>query len=197
MATPTNALMRVASDPLNYWGGILLDAVVAAGLLAHAILVTRRPWMLEGAILVVGLGVYTLLEYLAHRWLYHHPQSPATAGHRLHHDDPQATIALPCFVTATAEAALWATLRPVMGDAEASILVGALVIGFLGYALLHHALHHGRPSWRYFRMLRSHHRIHHERPGKNYGVTTTMWDWMFGTHYLLAKPHSPAFHRRD
>jgi sterol desaturase/sphingolipid hydroxylase (fatty acid hydroxylase superfamily) len=184
--------MRLAGDPINYWSGMLLDAAVAAGLLVHAGRVPHRPPVTEAGVLLVGLGVYSLLEYVVHRWAYHDPRSPATPGHRRHHDDPEALIGLPCVVTVTMEITLWAALRPVLGDADASVLLAALVIGFLTYALLHHALHHGRPSGRYVRVLRGHHRIHHQFPERNFGVTMTVWDWVFGTHYLQMKHRGAA-----
>jgi hypothetical protein len=37
-----------------------------------------------------------------------------------HHDNPEALIALPCFVTVAMEITLWAALRPLLGDADAS-----------------------------------------------------------------------------
>jgi sterol desaturase/sphingolipid hydroxylase (fatty acid hydroxylase superfamily) len=189
MGSATNALMRLVRAPANYWAGMLLDAGIAVWLLVHAARVPQRPWMIGGTVLFLGgLCPYSLVEYVVHRWFYHHPLSPGAFGHRLHHSNPQAPIALPCCVTAIVELGLWGALRPTLGDGEASVLVAALVIGFVFYGLLHHAPHHQRLSWRYLRILRGHHRIHHEFPAKNYGVTATVWDWVFGTHYLLTKP---------
>jgi sterol desaturase/sphingolipid hydroxylase (fatty acid hydroxylase superfamily) len=37
------------------------------------------------------------------------------------------------------------------------------------------------------RILRAHHRIHHLFPAQNFGVTTTLWDWVWGTHYRSTK----------
>ena len=58
------------------------------------------------------------------------------------------------------------------------------MISFLYYELVHHGLHHWTLKARPFRLLRSHHRIHHQFPDRNFGVTMTVWDWVFGTHYL-------------
>ena len=59
--------------------------------------------------------------------------------------------------------------------------------GFLYYELLHHGLHHGRLPVRVFRILRSHHRIHHQFLDRNFGVTMTVWDWVFGDPLLVAE----------
>jgi hypothetical protein len=50
-----------------------------------------------------------------HRWAYHDDRSPATPGHRLHHDDPEALIAVPFFVPATGVLVVWGLLRSLLG----------------------------------------------------------------------------------
>ena len=86
---------------------------------------------------------------------------------------------------------LWGLFRWGLGDEAASGRAGALVTGFLYDELLHHRLHHGRLPVRAFRILRGHHRIHHRFPDRNFGVIMTVWDWVFGTHYLSRRA-SPA-----
>jgi len=191
MGSMTRALLRLAAHPVNYWGGILLDASIAGGLLVHAMRTASSGWAMEAGLLVGGLGLYGLVEYSIHRWAYHDHRSPVTRGHRLHHIDPEALLALPFFVTAAAEMGVWAGLRLVLSDAAASVLVAALVMGFVAYSLVHHVLHHRGPSWRLVRVLRHHHHIHHRYSGVNFGVTMTLWDWVFGTHHLGAGPRGP------
>jgi sterol desaturase/sphingolipid hydroxylase (fatty acid hydroxylase superfamily) len=183
----TNALRNLLIHPVNYWLGVLVDAAVAAYLVAHALQVVRGAWLPDGAIVLCGLALYGLLEYCIHRWVYHGERSPAAPGHRWHHDEPEASIASPFFVPALVVVGLWALLWRSLGDEMASCLGAALVTGFLYYELLHHAVHHWHFTARVFRILRAHHRIHHHTPTCNYGVSMTVWDWMFGTHYLSRK----------
>jgi sterol desaturase/sphingolipid hydroxylase (fatty acid hydroxylase superfamily) len=82
---------------------------------------------------------------------------------------------------------LWFLFRSVLGDEEASLMVAVLVSNFVYYGLLHHRQHHCRLKVRYFLRIRSHHLIHHQFPDRNFGLTTTLWDWVFGTHYLSAR----------
>jgi hypothetical protein len=74
MDSATNALMRLVRAPANYWAGMLLDAGIAGWLLVHAARVPQRPWMIGGTVLFLGgLCLYSLVEYVVHRWFYHHP----------------------------------------------------------------------------------------------------------------------------
>src|SRR4051812_6814378 len=48
--------------------------------------------------LVFGLGVWTLAEYLIHRFIYHHVPI-FSALHDSHHREPKAMIGVPSFVS--------------------------------------------------------------------------------------------------
>ena len=187
MSYLTKALTTLVTDPVNYWLGILVDASLAGCLLVHAIATSHGPWIRDGGLALIGVGLYGLLEYSIHRWAYHDERSPATPGHRWHHQDPSALVAAPFFVPALVASGLWGLFRRGLGDEGASWLVGALVMGFLYYEVLHHVLHHGNLQGRIFRVLRAHHRIHHRFSDCNFGVTMTVWDWVFGTHYLAPR----------
>jgi sterol desaturase/sphingolipid hydroxylase (fatty acid hydroxylase superfamily) len=189
MATPG---VRLVTGTFNYWFGFLVDATVAGWFLARAL--THIHHGLAACILLVlaGLGLYGMMEYLFHRWVYHGPRSPAATGHLMHHQDPQALIGLPFFFPAMAAFALWFLFRRLIGDGEASLMMTAVVANFLYYGLLHHSEHHGRPKAKYFQTMRSHHLIHHHSPECNFGLTMTFWDWVFGTHYLSGKRSRPG-----
>ena len=109
------ALTRLATNPVNYWGGVLVDAGFAGSFLIHTRRAMHGSWVSAGAILVAGLSLYGLLEYVVHRWVYHDERSPATPGHRLHHADPYALIALPFFVPATVLVVFWGCSDPCSG----------------------------------------------------------------------------------
>ena len=188
MGRIANALTRLTASPFNYWFGFIVDATVAVYFLVHALRSVVGTWATCSLVVVAGLGLYRLMEYSFHRWVYHDRRSPATAGHLLHHGDPQAPIGLPFFVPATGAFALWFLFRRPLGEGEASVMLAAVVTNFVYYGLLHHSQHHHRRlKAGYFYTMRSHHLIHHHFPDRNFGVTMTPWDWVFGTHYLSAK----------
>ena len=141
----------------------------------------RLKWL---AALVTGGAIWTLLEYLLHRYVLH--GLPVFAAmHAVHHASPRAYVGTPTWITL---AILWIVFFfPVwwcISFNVASGLIAGVMIGFLWYGIVHHAIHHGRP-----RLLASvmstcalrHARHHYSGLTGNFGVTTPFWDCIFGT----------------
>lgn len=141
---------RLVTSALNYWLGFMVDLTVAGFFFVHTLRYLHRPLVISGLVVLAGLGLYGLMEYFFHRWIYHGRRSPAATGHLLHHENPQAPIAVPFFFPAMAAGTLWFLFRPILGEGEASLMVAVLVSNFVYYGLLHHRQHHGRLKVRYF-----------------------------------------------
>jgi len=63
-------------------------------------------------------------------------------------------------------------------------LFGAVLVGYVGYDLMHYSQHHvhfSRTS--YFGQMKSYHMKHHFSGQENvgFGITNTLWDHVFGT----------------
>jgi sterol desaturase/sphingolipid hydroxylase (fatty acid hydroxylase superfamily) len=58
-------------------------------------------------------------------------------------------------------------------------LVAGVLIAYAWYLFVHHCAHH-RPDKLPFPLLK-HHQSHHKFATRNYGVSTTLWDHVFGT----------------
>jgi sterol desaturase/sphingolipid hydroxylase (fatty acid hydroxylase superfamily) len=58
-----------------------------------------------------------------------------------------------------------------------------LVCGYLWYVLVHYAAHHWqpRPGSYLYRTRMRHAQHHHQSEQGNFGVTTSLWDHVFGT----------------
>ena len=131
--------------------------------------------------LVAGWMAWTGAEYAVHRGVFHGPDLPIVANeHTAHHRDPLATNpwarALGHAAVAVASIAPGAALRQ-RNLTAAGI---AFAAGYSRYELLHFGLHH-RPE-QADQVLRRHHDRHHRGgPRRNFGVTTTFWDRVFGT----------------
>lgn len=137
--------------------------------------------------LLLGAITWTLLEYLIHRWLGHDSRTrpnPFAAEHVRHHS--QGNYFAPAWKKVLS-ALLFATTLIGPSIALAGALAGSsFVVGlismYVAYEVLHRRdhTHPGRGS--YMRFLRRHHFYHHfTDPNFNHGVTTPIWDWVFGT----------------
>lgn len=131
---------------------------------------------------ILGIALYTLLEYFWHRYAQHH--IPAVQRmHERHHGHPGALVGTPAWITAAACMAPLLLFWWPFGWNFASGIAFGLMLGCLWYSAYHHALHHWparRGTWLY-RLKRRHYMHHHALLACNFGVTTSMWDRMFGS----------------
>jgi sterol desaturase/sphingolipid hydroxylase (fatty acid hydroxylase superfamily) len=132
---------------------------------------------------IAGLVGWTLVEYLLHRALFHH--APILSKiHELHHQHPQDLIGTPAWMSAAIGLILVAgPLCALLGFDLGIAATGGLATGYLWYVFVHYATHHWQPrrdSYLYRARLR-HARHHHLSHSGNFGVTTGVWDHVFGT----------------
>ncbi|MCP5059247.1 MAG: sterol desaturase family protein [bacterium] len=137
---------------------------------------------------LVGAFGWTFMEYVIHRWLGHDPRlrpNPFATEHVRHHG--QGNYFAPSWKKgAAAIATTVILLGPAVWIAGWSAGIGG-VVGFvsmyLGYEILHRREHTHPGIGPYMRWLRRHHFHHHfTNPRENHGVTTPLWDWVFGTY---------------
>jgi sterol desaturase/sphingolipid hydroxylase (fatty acid hydroxylase superfamily) len=168
----------------GYFSEFLLfpPLVLAATLLAFRSAIPPQP-IIWTIVFGGGLTAWTLIEYFLHRVLFHH--APVLSQiHERHHHSPQDLIGTPAWasmMTALIAVAIpsWAALGFGLGTAATA----GLVTGYLWYVFVHYATHHWRPrhgSYLYRARLR-HVRHHHLSNSGNFGVTTAVWDQVFGT----------------
>jgi len=130
----------------------------------------------------IGLASWTLIEYLLHRVFFHHAPL-LTPIHERHHISPLDLIGTP--VWASVSIALIAIALPsiaMLGFDLGTSLTGGMATGYLWYVFVHHATHHSRPrKGSYLYTARQRHARHHHYATGNFGVTTDLWDCVFGT----------------
>src|SRR5260370_4606784 len=128
---------------------------------------------------------WTLLEYVIHGVLGHAHRTFVTGLHEVHHRDPRAVFALGAWITvAIVLSAGWA----IFGVAPAVIFLGGVAAGFAGYEFIHYRIHFARPSCAIEARLRARHLAHHFRePDAIFGVTTRLWDVVFGSEHVGAR----------
>jgi len=166
---------RLATSPINYWLGFVIDAGAAAALLVGAARSTRPAATV--AAIVAGVVVYSFYEYAFHRWLYHRS---LPGLHALHHRSPRAPIGAPFPFTLVVCGITLAFASLVVGPALAAAFAGSALLAHAVQGALHHLLH-ARRAPRLLRRLQRHHLVHHRRGDVNFGVTSRWWDRVFGT----------------
>lgn len=145
--------------------------------LALAIVSIRNSFSAWWLLLVAaGMLTWTLYEYALHRWVLHHAWFFRDM-HDLHHARQKDYIAVHPALTVATYAAFWL----VFGVRASAFMVG-FSAGYVIYATLHTALHYARidtASWLYAAKRR--HALHHRVDDVNFGVSTSLWDRLFGT----------------
>jgi sterol desaturase/sphingolipid hydroxylase (fatty acid hydroxylase superfamily) len=144
-------------------------------------------WM---ALFALGGGIWTLAEYLVHRWVYH--KLPVIKNyHEAHHVEPRALLGSPVGLgVVVIFSFVYLPLRPI--DAlVASGLTSGILFGYFAYMLVHHAIHHWslRRGTCLYRTRLRHAAHHYHSDSGNFGVTTPLWDTAFGT-CIERKPSS-------
>lgn len=195
-ALPRPALLASPLDVLRHPDvGLVFRRFVpvALALLALALVLGGRglPVLLG---LLHGLLWWSFLEYLLHRFVLHwEPADPGwqafrrkLPGHRSHHngpEDPDDTV--------TKRHALGLVLGPLglllmlpLGFPlpVALATVAGACLGYALYEYVHFSSHQLRMRTALGRMWKRHHGIHHFRDETvNFGVTSPLWDHVFGT----------------
>ncbi|HEU4989457.1 MAG TPA: sterol desaturase family protein [Gemmatimonadaceae bacterium] len=182
--TPVPWLQRLAGSRANYLATYPVDVALMLFFLGWDAVHLRVGAAEVAAAFLLGLFLWTFSEYAFHRWMYHVPGIPVTRwGHARHHADPTAPVAMPFLVTPALFLPLQQLVSTELGVHGFSALLAGWFAGFIGYSFFHHALHHYRLPYGWFRHLQSQHRIHHAIPDVNYGVTVRFWDRVFRTAF--------------
>lgn len=140
-----------------------------------------------------GVFLWTLAEYLLHRFVFHfHPRVPwqeriTFLFHGVHHAQPMVKTRLvmpPAVSIPLAVLFYWLFHAFFYGaglPAWFAPVFAGFTAGYVAYDMIHYATHHF-PVRGYFRFLKLHHMRHHfKTPGQRFGVSSPLWDWVFGT----------------
>jgi sterol desaturase/sphingolipid hydroxylase (fatty acid hydroxylase superfamily) len=156
--------------------------------------VTVFPWYIPAGFLI-GLVLWTLAEYNVHRFVFHlRPRAPWQArlvylAHGIHHHQPhcKTRLVLPPAVSVPMAAIFYGLFYLVIvvvsgaGQWLLPVFAGFLT-GYIIYDLIHYATHHMPVKGRVWKYLKKHHMYHHfKTPNDRYGVSSPLWDYVYGT----------------
>ena len=146
-------------------------------------------------LVIAGWLMFTGLEYLTHRFLFHSTPKSALAKHIVflmhgnHHID--STDKLRClmppivsFPIGLAVSGLMEALAP----AYSGWMIFGFVLGYVVYDLTHYATHQMPMKGKLGQGVKRHHMRHHfAAQDGNYAVTALFWDRLFNTTIQLRK----------
>lgn len=181
---PLQAIARMSSTRSNYLVGQAADFLVSFALLAAAFWYDHSQPLASALVVVLGLLIFSFIEYAFHRWLFHGPVPLFEQGHTLHHEKPLGYDSLPFFFPPVVILLIAAALALVLPLGIALLLSGAIALGYALYGFSHLVIHRRRFNHSLARKWAAVHHVHHHHPDKNYGVTSPLWDLILGTWYV-------------
>ena len=179
-----DAFERMAVTRANYWAAFVFDLGMCLGLAAVAIYRNDMHPVLAVLTFGSGLLIFSLVEYGFHRWLFHGPEHAMERGHRRHHDSPQGMDSLPFFLPPLALVILAGAFDEFLPVSYALLLTSGIAGGYFAYGQCHEWIHRTRFKHPLMRQWAARHHVHHHHPDRNFGVTSPLWDYVFGTRYI-------------
>jgi sterol desaturase/sphingolipid hydroxylase (fatty acid hydroxylase superfamily) len=134
-----------------------------------------------------GILLWTLTEYIIHRWVFHYEPKTETGRkihflvHGIHHDYPRdaTRLVMPLLVSVPLALFFFYLFLLIFGNYYL-IFFSGFVLGYLSYDSIHYATHHINMKGRLGSFLRSYHlRHHYEDEHTAYGVSNPLWDYIF------------------
>ena len=142
------------------------------------------------ALFVVGVFMWTLLEYVVHRYVFHY-EPKTRAGkmlhfiiHGVHHDYPNdaSRLVLPPVVSVPMAVLFYALFFGTLGRFAPAVSAG-FGFGYVCYDTIHYAIHHfGMKSGVCLWLKQYHLRHHYHDDHVGYGVSSPLWDYVFRTN---------------
>lgn len=139
---------------------------------------------------LLGLFLWTFMEYILHRFVFHY-QPKSSWGKRLHfvmhgvhHDWPSdaTRLVMAPGISLPLGAFFYLLFWLIFGSVYVNAIFAGTMFGYVIYDTLHYATHHFKLNKGIGKWLRQYHMRHHfQDPDTRYGVSTPLWDYVFGT----------------
>ncbi|MEO6730506.1 MAG: sterol desaturase family protein [Ferruginibacter sp.] len=149
---------------------------------------------------LAGIFSWSLFEYIIHRFVFHFIAESKKASkivyiiHGNHHEYPRdkqrlMMPAVPSMMLAFVIFIATYAIAYVAGAAEYTFaFFPGFIVGYLLYGTMHYAIHACNPPFKWMKPLwRNHHMHHYKGDDKGFGVSSTLWDHVFGTMFDLKK----------
>jgi sterol desaturase/sphingolipid hydroxylase (fatty acid hydroxylase superfamily) len=175
------ALFSLERGRVAYWADLgIYGAAVTASAIVLAVHAPRERWPMLTAFAVLGVFVWTLIEYALHRFVLHGLE-PFRSWHAEHHERPMVLMSTPTLLSLSLFALLvFLPMLLAAGAWPALAVTLGVMAGYLAYSVIHHATHHYRSRGTWMADRKRWHARHHHGTGC-YGVSSSFWDRLFGS----------------
>ena len=183
------------THPLVIWG-IYLPMIIF--MLYYSSVVAGVAMVHIVFIFLAGVFFWTLFEYTIHRFAFHFIAESERAMkivyiiHGNHHEYPRDKERLfmpplPSIILASVIFSSMFFLAQSLGVREnVFAFFPGFMLGYLMYGTMHYAIHAWNPPYKFMKPLwRNHHLHHYKNEHRGFGVSTTLWDRIFGTMFDL------------
>lgn len=167
----------------------------AAALLYWSISNNLLSPLVTASLFFVGMLSFTWVEYNVHRYVFHMSTETSRREkiqyviHGVHHEYPKDKdrLAMPPLLSITIGTVLLFLFRLILGDFVFAFLPGFLV-GYALYLAVHYSVHTCAPPKNFLRYWWISHSMHHYKDGAvDFGVSSPLWDFVYGTSTLRLK----------
>ncbi len=154
---------------------------------------TTLPWWQAPLAFLGGVLITTLIEYTLHRFAFHFvPKNKkqrfqAFLLHGYHHDfpnDPMRLVLPPIGIWPVA--VVVGTVYYFAFGPYFWTVFGGTSLGYIAYDWVHYYTHYANPKGGPGKWVKKYHMLHHfDSPNHRYGITSPLWDLVFGTYLPL------------
>jgi sterol desaturase/sphingolipid hydroxylase (fatty acid hydroxylase superfamily) len=150
----------------------------------------------------IGLIAFSWVEYMVHRYIFHMKTFTQIRAklqytlHGVHHEYPKDKdrLAMPPLLSITIATVLLLVFKVVMGELVFAFLPGFFV-GYASYLAVHYMVHAYAPPKNFLKALWVNHSVHHYKDGEIvFGVSSPLWDYIYGTMKLKAGEENKNSH---
>ena len=178
------------THPLVIWGMYLPLIVLLPYYVFHNL---DFPGLRILLLFLAGMFFWTFFEYLMHRFVFHWASdNPRTQKiiylmHGNHHEFPRdkQRLFMPPVPSLFIAFLIFLLMYALMNVNVMSFFPG-FMLGYLIYGSMHYAIHACNPPFKWMKPVwRNHHLHHYKSDDKGFGVSTHIWDVIFGTSFDL------------
>jgi sterol desaturase/sphingolipid hydroxylase (fatty acid hydroxylase superfamily) len=192
----SDSIRMFESDTMEFFSRVhpatplIIYLPLIAGSVYFALERARLSVLSVTELFALGLAIWTLLEYVIHRYVFHYQPSSRVGKqfhfvvHGVHHDYPNDAkrLVMPPAVSVPLAIAFYGLFLLVFGHAAPAIWAG-FAAGYVCYDGIHYAIHHFPMKAGILNRLKQHHLRHHFHDDHaGYGVSSPLWDYIFRTN---------------